>query len=92
MKIKLALIALLIPTAVFAQAGKSGENAGYQGTTSATQGLGGANPNAGATTPGYQGTTNATKGYGASNSNAVVPQNPQGYNPSGVNPQSAKPR
>jgi len=47
MKIKLALIALLIPTAVFAQAAKSGENAGYQGTTSATQGLGASNPNAG---------------------------------------------
>ena len=47
MKIKLALATLLIPTAVFAQAGKSGENAGYQGTTSATQGLGSANPNAG---------------------------------------------
>jgi hypothetical protein len=47
MKIKLALITLLIPTAVFAQAGKSSENAGYQGTTSATQGLGASNPNAG---------------------------------------------
>ena len=43
MKIKLALVSLLIPTAVFAQAG----NAGYQGTTSATQGLGASNPNAG---------------------------------------------
>ena len=49
MKIKLALVSLLIPTAVFAQAGKSGENAGYQGTTSATQGLGASNPNAGGT-------------------------------------------
>ena len=49
MKIKLALITLLIPTAVFAQAGKSSENAGYQGTTSATQGLGASNPNAGGT-------------------------------------------
>ena len=47
MKIKLALVSLLIPTAVFAQAGKAGENAGYQGTTSATQGLGASNPNAG---------------------------------------------
>ena len=45
MKIKLALVSLLIPTAVFAQAG----NAGYQGTTSATQGLGASNPNAGGT-------------------------------------------
>jgi hypothetical protein len=86
MKIKLALITLLLPAAVFAQAGKSQENAGYQGTTSATQGLGGANPNAGANTPGYQGTTNATKGYGASNSNVIVPQNPQGNNPNGPNP------
>ena len=47
MKIKLALVSLLIPTAVFAQAGKSSENAGYQSTTSATQGLGASNPNAG---------------------------------------------
>ncbi|MBU3618571.1 hypothetical protein [Polynucleobacter sp. JS-Fieb-80-E5] len=47
MKIKLTLIALLFPAAVFAQAGKSQENAGYQGTTSATQGLGSANLNAG---------------------------------------------
>ena len=70
MKIKLALITLLIPTAVFAQSGKSQENAGYQGTTSATQGLGASNPNAGSTNPGYQGTTNAKKGYGASNPNA----------------------
>ncbi len=70
MKIKLALIALLFPAAVFAQSGKSQENAGYQGTTSATQGLGASNPNAGSTNPGYQGTTNAKKGYGASNPNA----------------------
>jgi len=49
MKIKLALVSFLIPTAVFAQAGKSGENAGYQSTTSATQGLGASNPNAGGT-------------------------------------------
>jgi hypothetical protein len=47
MKYKLTLFALLIPTAVFAQAGKSSENAGYQSTTSATQGLGASNPNAG---------------------------------------------
>ena len=47
MKIKLVLVSLLIPTAVFAQAGKSSENAGYQSTTSATQGLGASNPNAG---------------------------------------------
>jgi hypothetical protein len=96
MKIKLALIALLIPTAVFAQAGKSSENAGYQGTTSATQGLGASNPNAGSNNPGYQGTTNAKKGYGASNpnaggatgqgSNVIVPQNPGGNNPDGINP------
>jgi hypothetical protein len=91
MKIKLALITLLLPAAVFAQSDPGGK-AGYQGTISATQGLGGANPNAGANTPGYQGTTNATKGYGATNSNPVVPQNPQGNNPSGVNPQAAKPR
>lgn len=91
MKIKLALITLLLPAAVFAQSDPGGK-AGYQGTTSATQGLGSANPNASANTPGYQGTTNATKGYGATNSNAVVPQNPQGNNPSGVNPQAAKPR
>ena len=96
MKIKLALIALLLPTAVFAQVGKSGENAGYQSTTSATQGLGASNPNAGSNNPGYQGTTNAKKGYGASNpnaggatgqgSNVIVPQNPQGNNPDGINP------
>ena len=66
MKIKLALVSLLIPTAVFAQAG----NAGYQGTTSATQGLGASNPNAGSTNAGYQGTTSATQGLGASNPNA----------------------
>ena len=70
MKIKLALITLLIPTAVFAQAGKSSENAGYQSTTSATQGLGASNPNAGSTNAGYQGTTSATQGLGASNPNA----------------------
>ena len=96
MKIKLAVITLLIPTAVFAQAGKSSENAGYQGTTSATQGLGASNPNAGSTNPGYQGTTNAKKGYGASNpsavgttgqgSNVIVPQNPGGNTSDGINP------
>jgi hypothetical protein len=74
MKIKLALVTLLIPTAVFAQAGKSGENAGYQGTTSATQGLGASNPNAGkgksGENAGYQGTTSATQGLGSANPNA----------------------
>ena len=70
MKIKLALITLLLPTAVFAQAGKSQENAGYQGTTSATQGLGASKPNSGSTNAGYQGTTSATQGLGASNPNA----------------------
>lgn len=94
MKTKLALIALLLPTAVFAQAGKSGENPGYQSTTGATQGLGSSNPNAGAPqsqtvkrgNPGYQGTTSATQGLGASNSNVIVPQNPEGNNPNGPNP------
>ena len=99
MKIKLALVSLLIPTAVFAQAGKSGENAGYQGTTSATQGLGASNPNAGSTNAGYQGTTSATQGLGASNPNAGgtrippsqisgsgAPTAPISVGPSGQNP------
>ncbi|MBU3618568.1 hypothetical protein [Polynucleobacter sp. JS-Fieb-80-E5] len=97
MKIKLALITLLLPTAVFAQAGKSQENAGYQGTTSATQGLGASNPNAGkgnsGQTPGYQGTTNAQKGYGSANPTSgtvIVPgagmNNANGVNPAAVNP------
>jgi hypothetical protein len=97
MKIKLALVSLLIPTAVFAQAGKAGENAGYQSTTSATQGLGASNPNAGSTNAGYQGTTSATQGLGASNPNAggtrVPPSQIQGgaqpigsVGPSGQNP------
>ena len=93
MKIKLALITLLLPAAVFAQSDPGGK-AGYQGTISATQGLGGANPNAGAPqsqtvkggNPGYQGTTSATQGLGASNPNVIVPQNPQGNNPNGPNP------
>ena len=97
MKIKLALITLLLSTAVFAQSDPGGK-AGYQGTISATQGLGAANPNVGSNgqAPGYQGTTNAKKGYGASNPNAggntsaggniIVPQNPQGNNPDGINP------
>ena len=107
MKIKFALIALLLPTAVFAQAGKSSENAGYQGTTSATQGLGASNPNAGSNNPGYQGTTNAKKGYGASNPNAggigTVPPSTVGggkiispsagsNNQNGVNPAAVNPR
>ena len=82
MKIKLALITLLIPTAVFAQSSKSGENAGYQGTTSATQGLGASNPNAGkgksGENAGYQGTTSATQGLGSANPNAGGARVPPG--------------
>jgi hypothetical protein len=95
MKIKLVLVSLLIPTAVFAQAGKSSENAGYQSTTSATQGLGASNPNAGSTNAGYQSTTSATQGLGASNPNAGgnslppgsgTPQPIGSVGPSGQNP------
>ena len=106
MKIKLALITLLLPTAVFAQSDPGGK-AGYQGTISATQGLGASNPNAGSSNPGYQGTTNAKKGYGASNPNAggvgTVPPSTVGgvnviipgagmNNPNGVNPAAVNPR
>jgi hypothetical protein len=87
MKIKLALVSLLIPTAVFAQAGKSGENAGYQGTTSATQGLGASNPNAGSTNAGYQGTTSATQGLGK---NEGAPN--QIVGPNGLPPGSGTPQ
>jgi hypothetical protein len=77
MKIKLALITLLLPTAVFAQAGKSQENAGYQGTTSATQGLGASNPNAGGTrVPPSQ-----ISGSGAPT--APISVGPSGQNPGG---------
>lgn len=66
MKYKLMLAALLLPTFVFAQSGK--ENAGYQGTMSAKDGLGAAAP-MGQTqdqgNAGYQGTMSAKDGLGA---------------------------
>ena len=66
MKIKLTFIALLLPTFVFAQSGK--ENAGYQGTMSAKDGLGAAAPMdqaQGQGNAGYQGTMSAKDGLGA---------------------------
>jgi hypothetical protein len=87
MKIKLALITLLLPAAVFAQAGKSGENAGYQGTTSATKGLGSANPNAGA--------SQSQTARGGNSGATVIPNSGQGtviIPPSTVqNPGAAQP-
>ena len=89
MKYKLTLLALLFSSFALAQSGPlappsgGGGNAGYQGTMSATGGLGAANPN-GANSGGGQSATQGSSGSGSSSKSGSNLKSTNGsghYNP-----------